>query len=102
MNTRQKNKMQSHNTRLQLLQAGPEIALIVSYSVNITKIGRFENHYVFSRKPMVDDCALQSDERAASVIMTRWDFATSGQMQPNGWASNPWPDCPVEILLCRR
>jgi hypothetical protein len=29
---------------------------------------------------MVDDCALQSDERAASVIMTRWDFATSGQM----------------------
>jgi hypothetical protein len=39
--------------------------------VNITKIGRFENHYVFLRKPMVDDRALQSDERAARVVMPR-------------------------------
>jgi hypothetical protein len=45
VNTRQKNKMQSHNTRLQLMKAGPEIALIVSYSVNITKIGRFEPRF---------------------------------------------------------
>jgi hypothetical protein len=47
--------------------------------VNITKIGRFENHHVFLRKPMVD-------ERAARVIMPRSDFATFLQMQPNGWA----------------
>jgi len=86
VNTRQKNKMQSHNTRLQLLKAGPEIALIVSYSVNITKIGRFENHYVFLRKLMLDERALQNEERAARVIMRRWDFATFMQMQPNGWA----------------
>ena len=54
--------------------------------MNITKIGRFENHYVFLRKPMVDDCVLQSDERAARVIMPRGDFATLMQMQPNGRA----------------
>ena len=33
---------------------------------------------------MVDARALQSDERAARVIMPRWDFATFMQMQPNG------------------
>ena len=54
--------------------------------MNITKIGRFENHYVFLRKPMIDDRALQSDERAARVITPRWDFATFMQMQPNGRA----------------
>ena len=57
-----------------------------SGGVNITKIGRFENHYVFLSKPMVDDRALQSDERDARVIMPRWDFATFMQMQPNGRA----------------
>lgn len=35
---------------------------------------------------MVDDRALQSDERSARVIMPRWDFATFKQMQPNGRA----------------
>jgi hypothetical protein len=59
---------------------------IASCGVNITKIGRFENHYVFLSKPMVDDRALQSDERDARVIMPRWDFATFMQMQPNGRA----------------
>lgn len=54
--------------------------------MNITKIGRFENHYVFLITPMVDDRALQSDERSARVIMPRWDFATFKQMQPNGRA----------------
>jgi hypothetical protein len=59
---------------------------VASGGVNITKIGRFENHYVFLSKPMVDDRALQSDERDARVIMPRWDFATFMQMQPNGRA----------------
>jgi hypothetical protein len=54
--------------------------------VNITKIGWFENHYVFLRKPMVDERALQSDEHAARVIKPRWDFAPFMQMRLNGWA----------------
>ena len=52
---------------------------------NITKIGRFENHYVFLRKLMLDERALQNEERAARVIIRRWDIATFMQMQPNGW-----------------
>ena len=63
-----------------------DLSMTASGGVNITKIGRFENHYVFLSKPMVDDRALQSDERDARVIMPRWDFATFMQMQPNGRA----------------
>ncbi len=34
---------------------------------------------------MLDERALQNEERAARVIIRRWDFATFMQMQPNGW-----------------
>ncbi len=42
--------------------------------VNITKIGRFENHDVFFRKPMVDERARQSEEGAARVLQATLGF----------------------------
>ena len=46
----------------------------VSGSVNITKIGRFENHDVFFRKPMVAERARQSEGGAARVIQATLGF----------------------------
>jgi len=40
MNARQKNKMQSHNTRLQMLKTAPEIALIKGMPAKVAAYGR--------------------------------------------------------------